>query len=147
MQIASRQIAMPTYRSSTVPLAHTYLARDFACLCVRALLFSHRHAVCLRADSCVKTAHSWVVSGSSGIYYESGKLRFWKRLRTWSKESCSIPLLFETLPRGDFPRKWPAWGTTIRPRLLQSYCIVIFDNLVRTHTYARLVRLERRRRV
>lgn len=34
----------------------------------------------------------------------------------------------------------PGWGITIRPRLLQSYCVVIFDNLavwlvyVRTHT-------------
>lgn len=67
MQIASRQIAMPTYRSSTVFLAHTY-GRDFACRTesrVCALLLPHRHAVmCARTmltRGYVKPACSWVV--------------------------------------------------------------------------------------
>lgn len=78
MQIASRQIAMPTYRSSIVFLAYTY-GRDFTCLCgvtrpCVTPLASTRGDVCTRDDHArLCKARAWLGGPClSRIYYEFG---------------------------------------------------------------------------
>lgn len=51
-----------------------------------------------------------------------------------------IPLIFRTIPYIATifrENKLLGWGITIRPRLLQSYCVVIFDNLAVSFVYVR----------
>lgn len=78
MQIASRQIAMPTYRSSTVFLAYIY-GRDFACLCEVTRLCVTPPAS-TRGDVCTRDDHAWLRKACAWlgglclfrIYYEFG---------------------------------------------------------------------------
>lgn len=170
---------MPTYRSSTVLLAHTY-GRIFACCAesrVRALLLRHRHAVmCARADRARLRKACACVSGWSLFIRNLLQIRYSEshsRERERERESwCGFGRVAHSkLRKGKllYANFEPLFDRTSRrfsakmdrlanegqsgrwKRILQSYCVVIFDDRrsrLCVHAHVQLVQVEwcRRRR-
>lgn len=120
MQIASRQIAMPTYRSFSSRALTVGISHACAESRVRALPLPHRRAVmCVRATithDYVKPAGGWVVPGLSRIYYSeySGESHFRERVRRSFQ-------MHEAARNGIIPFTWNY--STYRQFSMKIYCL------------------------